>query len=60
MPLVTSVQTLHKILEKHDKQVRDKLMAKNYLSSRAKAQYCSLRQLYNNEGILALIASLRR
>lgn len=51
---------LRKILKKHDKQVRDKLIATHYLSSRAQAKYSSMRQLYNNEGVMALVASLRK
>ncbi|CAN0408862.1 unnamed protein product [Ascophyllum nodosum] len=54
-----NVTGLRKILKKHDKQLRDKLIATNYLSTRAKAKYSSMRQLYNNEGIMALVASLR-
>lgn len=51
---------LRKILKKHDKQVRDKLIAKNYLSTRAEAKYSSMRQLYNNAGVMALVGSLRK
>lgn len=55
-----TVSGLRKILKKHDKQVRDKLIATNYLSTRAQEKYSSMRQLYNNEGIMALVASLRK
>ncbi|CAN0151835.1 unnamed protein product, partial [Ectocarpus sp. 4 AP-2014] len=55
----TTVSGLRKILKKHDKQVRDKFIAKNYLSTRAKEKYSSMRQLYNNAGVMALVASLR-
>ncbi|CAN0373989.1 unnamed protein product, partial [Ectocarpus fasciculatus] len=55
----TTVSGLRKILKKHDKQVRDKLIAKNYLSTRAKEKYSSMRQLYNNAGVMALVGSLR-
>ncbi|CAM9985942.1 unnamed protein product, partial [Ectocarpus sp. 12 AP-2014] len=57
--LQLNVSGLRKILKKHDKQVRDKLIAKNYLSTRAKEKYSSMRQLYNNAGVMALVASLR-
>lgn len=51
---------LRKILKKHDKQIRDRLIANHYLGSRANEKYSIMRQLYNNEGILALVASLRK
>lgn len=55
-----SVSGLRKILKKHDKQVRDKLITNHYLTSRANEKYSTMRQLYNNEGIMALVASLRK
>ncbi|CAN0265134.1 unnamed protein product, partial [Hapterophycus canaliculatus] len=58
--LQLNVSGLRKILKKHDKQVRDKLIEKNYLSTRAEAKYSSMRQLYNNSGVMALVGSLRK
>ena len=69
MSLLPSVPLLHsvrieenpkKILKKHDKQMRDNLIATKYLGTRAKEKYSFLRQLYHNEGILSLVASLKR
>lgn len=55
-----AVSGLRKILKKHDKQVRDKMIAKNYLSTRAQEKYSAMRQLYNNSGVMALVGSLRK
>lgn len=55
-----TVSGLRKILKKHDKQVRDKMIAKNYLSTRAQEKYSAMRQLYNNSGVMALVGSLRK
>ncbi|CAN0266173.1 unnamed protein product [Phaeothamnion confervicola] len=49
--LQLNVAALRKILKKHDKQARDRLLACNYLSSRARAKYSFLQQLYHNEGL---------
>eukprot|EP00903_Cladosiphon_okamuranus_P007004 g6815.t1 len=57
--LQLNVSGLRKILKKHDKQIRDKMIAKNYLSTRAQEKYSAMRQLYNNSGVLALVGSLR-
>jgi hypothetical protein len=50
---------LLQILKKHDKQIRDRMMAANYLGSRALVKYSFLQQLYANEGVLALAGSLK-
>ena len=55
-----TVSALRKILKKHDKQMRDNLIATKYLGTRAKEKYSFLRQLYHNESILSLVASLKR
>ena len=60
VPLCCAVSALRKILEKHDKQMRDNLIATKYLGTRAKEKYSFLRQLYHNEGILSLVACLKR
>ena len=60
VPLIVVVSGVRKILKKHDKQIRDKLIATHYLSTRAQEKYSFMRQLYNNEGIMSLVASLRR
>ncbi|CAM9987390.1 unnamed protein product [Laminaria digitata] len=58
--LQLNVSGLRKILKKHDKQIRDKLIATNYLSTRTLAKYSLMRQLYNNAGVMALVGSLRK
>jgi len=56
--LELNVSGLRKILKKHDKQIRKRLLAAHYLVSRARNRYSYLLQLYHNEGILALVGSL--
>eukprot|EP00611_Tribonema_gayanum_P025678 TRINITY_DN5919_c0_g1_i2.p1 TRINITY_DN5919_c0_g1~~TRINITY_DN5919_c0_g1_i2.p1 ORF type:complete len:863 (-),score=287.56 TRINITY_DN5919_c0_g1_i2:526-3114(-) len=58
--LQLNVTGLRKILKKHDKQIRDRLLAANYLCSRARVRYSFLQQLYHNEGIMALVGTLKR
>lgn len=55
-----NITGLRKVLKKHDKQIREKMLAQHYLASRARKQYSFLQQLIHNEGILALIGSLKR
>lgn len=57
--LRVNVMALRKILKKHDKQARDRMMATSYLASRARGKYSFLRQLYNNEGVHAITGSLK-
>ncbi|CAM9396377.1 unnamed protein product [Chrysoparadoxa australica] len=58
--LQLNVTALRKILKKHDKQIRSRLMAENYLSSRQRSKYAMLHQLYDNRGVLALIGTLSK
>ena len=59
--LLCSISGLGKIIKKkHDKQMRENLIAKKYLGTRAKYKYSFLRQLHHNEGILSLVARLKR
>ena len=54
------VSGVRKILQYHDKQIRDKLIATHYLSTRAREKYSCIRQRYSNDGVMALVASLQR
>ena len=61
-PICTTavVSGVRKILQNHDKQIRDKLIATHYLSTKAREKYSCIRQLYSNDGVMALVASLQR
>ncbi|KAF0690550.1 Aste57867_18066 [Aphanomyces stellatus] len=50
---------LRKILKKHDKNFKGKKITANYISSRIDANVSHLQQLYHDEGISAIIATIR-
>ena len=60
VPLLYILSALTNCFLKHDKQMRDNLSATEYFDTRAKDKYSFLRQLYHNEGMLSLVASLKR
>lgn len=50
---------IRKILKKHDKTVNEHKIMGSYLSSRTDSQASHLQQLYHDEGISAIIATIR-
>uniref|UniRef100_K3X6Z1 SPX domain-containing protein n=1 Tax=Globisporangium ultimum (strain ATCC 200006 / CBS 805.95 / DAOM BR144) TaxID=431595 RepID=K3X6Z1_GLOUD len=50
---------IRKILKKHDKTVKEHKIMGSYLSSRTDSQASHLQQLYHDEGISAIIATIR-
>ncbi|GMF19699.1 unnamed protein product [Phytophthora fragariaefolia] len=50
---------IRKILKKHDKTLKEHKIMGSYLSSRTDSQASHLQQLYHDEGISAIIASIR-
>ncbi|CEG37548.1 spx domain-containing membrane protein [Plasmopara halstedii] len=50
---------IRKILKKHDKSLKEHKIMGSYLSSRTDSQASHLQQLYHDEGISAIIASIR-
>ncbi|ETV65876.1 hypothetical protein H257_17516 [Aphanomyces astaci] len=50
---------LRKILKKHDKNHKGKKITANYINSRVESNVSHLQQLYHDEGISAIIASIR-
>lgn len=50
---------IRKILKKHDKTVKEYKIMGSYLSSRTDSQASHLQQLYHDEGISAIIATIR-
>lgn len=50
---------IRKILKKHDKTVKEHKIMGSYLSSRTDSQASHLHQLYHDEGISAIIATIR-
>lgn len=50
---------IRKILKKHDKTVKEHKITGSYLSSRTDSQASHLQQLYHDEGISAIIATIR-
>ncbi|ETV93812.1 hypothetical protein H310_12376 [Aphanomyces invadans] len=50
---------LRKILKKHDKNHKAKKITANYINSRIESNVSHLQQLYHDEGISAIIASIR-
>ena len=60
-PICTTavVSGVRKILQNHDKQIRDKLIATHYLSTKAREKYSCIRQLYSNDGVMALVPAYR-
>lgn len=50
---------IRKILKKHDKSLKEHKIMGSYLSSRTDSQASHLQQLYHDEGVSAIIASIR-
>lgn len=50
---------IRKILKKHDKTLKEHKIMGSYLSSRTDSQASHLQQLYHDEGISAIIATIR-
>ncbi|TMW66755.1 hypothetical protein Poli38472_014067 [Pythium oligandrum] len=50
---------IRKILKKHDKMMKERKIMGAYLSSRTDSQASHLQQLYHDEGISAIIATIR-
>lgn len=50
---------IRKILKKHDKTLKEHKIMGSYLSSRTDSQASHMQQLYHDEGISAIIASIR-
>ncbi|POM64946.1 Major Facilitator Superfamily (MFS), partial [Phytophthora palmivora] len=50
---------IRKILKKHDKTLKEHKIMGSYLSSRTASQASHMQQLYHDEGISAIIASIR-
>uniref|UniRef100_M4BRT1 SPX domain-containing protein n=1 Tax=Hyaloperonospora arabidopsidis (strain Emoy2) TaxID=559515 RepID=M4BRT1_HYAAE len=50
---------IRKILKKHDKTLKEYKIMGSYLSSRTDSQASHMQQLYHDEGISAIIASIR-
>lgn len=50
---------IRKILKKHDKLMKERKIMGSYLSSRTDSQASHLQQLYHDEGISAIIATIR-
>lgn len=63
MKLLTFVELnatgIRKILKKHDKTIKKSKIMGSYLSSRTDSQASHLQQLYHDEGISAIIATIR-